>query len=225
MSFAARLTRAPIACDAAAGAEAAAAFSDLAPELRDLLAGTAGCSPFLKGLMQREAEWLRPALAIEPETALASVLAALDEVGLEALGSALRQAKRRVALLVALADLGGVWGLEAVTGGLTRLADRAVDLSLKRLVAEEIRRGKLPGATPDDAQTAGGMVALAMGKIYEASGASASGRSRASGSCSCRRTPGGRAAPSAGASAPASPAASSWGRHTRAAGLPISRRT
>jgi glutamate-ammonia-ligase adenylyltransferase len=165
MSFAARLTRAPIAHDPAAGAEAAAAFADLAPELRDLLAGTAGCSPFLKGLMAREADWLRAALAVEPETALAAVLAGLDELGLDVLGSALRQAKRRVALLVALADLGGVWGLEAVTGGLSRLADRAVDLSLKRLVAEEIRRGKLPGATPDDAQTAGGMVALAMGKL------------------------------------------------------------
>ena len=32
-------------------------------------------------------------------------------------------------------------------------------------MAEEIRRGKLPGATPEDAETAGGMVALAMGKM------------------------------------------------------------
>jgi glutamate-ammonia-ligase adenylyltransferase len=32
-------------------------------------------------------------------------------------------------------------------------------------VAEEIRRGKLPGAAPDDATTAGGMFALAMGKM------------------------------------------------------------
>ncbi|MEY4983438.1 MAG: hypothetical protein RIR62_1704, partial [Pseudomonadota bacterium] len=67
--------------------------------------------------------------------------------------------------LTALADLGGVWPLETVTGALTRLADVAVDLSLKALVADEIRRGKLPGAVPDDAATAGGMVALAMGKM------------------------------------------------------------
>ncbi|MBI1218047.1 MAG: glutamine-synthetase adenylyltransferase [Rhodobacteraceae bacterium] len=165
MSFAARLTRAPIAYDPAAGAEASAAYSDLAPELRGLLAGTAGCSPFLKGLLLREADWLRAALTLEPETALAAVLAALDDVPLDTLGSALRQAKRRVALLAALADLGGVWPLGAVTGALTRLADRAVDLCLKRLVAEEIRRGKLPGAGPEDAQVAGGMVALAMGKM------------------------------------------------------------
>jgi glutamate-ammonia-ligase adenylyltransferase len=52
-----------------------------------------------------------------------------------------------------------------VTGALTRLADTAVDLGLKALVADEIRRGRIPGATPDDASTAAGMVALAMGKM------------------------------------------------------------
>ncbi|TMV38085.1 glutamine-synthetase adenylyltransferase, partial [Thioclava sp. BHET1] len=60
---------------------------------------------------------------------------------------------------------GGLWPLERVTGALTALADRSVDLSLRALVAEEIRRGKLPGAAPEDAQTAAGMVALAMGKM------------------------------------------------------------
>ena len=163
-AFSSRLSRCPLPFDTAAGADAAAEFADLAPELRALLAGTAGCSPYLKGLMQREAGWLRAALTDAPEAVLAAELATLEPVALEALPSALRQAKRRVALLTALADLGGVWPLEAVTGALSRLADRAVDLALKRLVAEEIRRGKLPGQRPEDALSAGGMVALAMGK-------------------------------------------------------------
>lgn len=162
--FAARLTRSPIAFDPEAGADAAGNFADLAPELRGLLAGTAGCSPYLKGLMGREADWLRAALAGAPEAAIEAVLEGLDEVPLDGLGSALRQAKRRVALLTGLADLGGVWPLEAVTGALSALADRAVDISLKRLVADEIRRGKLPGQRPEDAETAAGMVVLAMGK-------------------------------------------------------------
>jgi glutamate-ammonia-ligase adenylyltransferase len=165
MSFAARLTRAPIAYDAEAGAEMAADFGDLAPELRALIAGVAGCSPHLKAVMAREGDWLRAALSGEPEAALDAVHAALAGLGLDALGPALRQAKRRVALLVALADLGGVWALEEVTGALTRFADQAVDLGLKRLVAEEIRRAKLPGAAPEDAAQAGGMVVLAMGKM------------------------------------------------------------
>ncbi|MFN3972963.1 MAG: glutamine-synthetase adenylyltransferase [Gemmobacter sp.] len=163
--FAARLTRCPIAVDAEAAADTARAFADLAPPLRDLIAGTAGGSPFLRGLMGREGDWLRVALTLAPETALAAILTPLDTTPPDALPAALRQAKRRVALLAALADLGGVWPLEAVTGALTQLADRAVHLSMTALVAEEIRRGKLPGATPDDAATAAGMVTLAMGKM------------------------------------------------------------
>ena len=164
-SFSQRLTRQPHAFDPAPAAEIAALFADLAPDLRGLLANTAGCSPYLKDLMSHEADWLRPALHQPPETAFAALLASLDTIPTEDLSRALREVKRRAALLTALADLGGVWPTMTVTQALTDLADRAVDLCLTRLVAEEIRRGKLPGATPDDAQTAGGMFALAMGKM------------------------------------------------------------
>jgi len=164
-AFAARLTRMPIAHDRDAAADAGAAFADQPAPVRDLLAATAGCSPYLRALMGREAAWLRDALAMPPEAALDDVLAAPAAADSAGLGAALRRAKRRAALLVALCDLGGVWRLEAVTGALTRLADRAVDLCLQRLVADEIRRGKLPGATPGDEATAAGMVALAMGKM------------------------------------------------------------
>ena len=163
--FASRLIRQPIAFDPAIAAEVAGVFADFAPELRQLVANTAGCSPFLRSQMQREAVWLREALSTDPESAAATELNALDDHGIDSLPTALRIAKRRLALLAALADLGGVWDLMQVTGVLTDLADRAVDLAMKRLVAEEIRRGKLPGATADDAETAGGMVALAMGKM------------------------------------------------------------
>ena len=81
------------------------------------------------------------------------------------MAGALRGAKRRLALITALADLGGVWPLETVTETLTRFADLAVQLALRTTVGAEIRRGKLPGATPADAETAGGIVALAMGKM------------------------------------------------------------
>ncbi len=165
MSFASRLTRCPIPHDPDRGADLAARFPGLAPELRALISGTAGCSPYLAGLMEREADWLAPALAGAPEDALEAELARVAAAPGEALGSELRRAKRRLALLTALADLGGVWPLETVTGALTQLADSAVDLAMKHFVAEEIRRGKIPGAGPDDIATAAGMVALAMGKM------------------------------------------------------------
>lgn len=165
MSLASRLTRTPLPLDPARGADVAARYGDFPPEIRGLIAGTAGCSPYLAGLLEREAEWLRAALSGPPEAAFAAETARLQGVELEALGAELRRAKRRLAVLIALADLGGAWSLEQVTGALTTLADTAVDLALRRLVAEEIRRGKLPGKGPDDAARAGGMVALAMGKM------------------------------------------------------------
>ncbi|WP_422121112.1 glutamine-synthetase adenylyltransferase [Paragemmobacter straminiformis] len=164
-TFLSRLTRSPVAHDAATATETRAAFGDLAPELAGLLSATAGCSPFLRDLMTREGVWLREALSAVPEAAFDRLLADLAAVPSEQLSDALRLAKRRAALFTALCDLGGVWPLEQVTGALTRLADMAVDLSIRTGVAEEIRRGRLPGATPDDAADGAGMVALAMGKM------------------------------------------------------------
>ncbi len=164
-SFVSRLSRAPLPFDSEAGADAADRFNDLVPELRALLAGAAGCSPYLKALMEREDEWLREALADNPEAALHAALDSLSATEPDVIASALRRAKRRVALLAALADLGGVWPLEAVTGALTDLADRATHRALATTLAEEIRRGKLPGAQPGDEETGAGMVVLAMGKM------------------------------------------------------------
>ncbi|KPQ07617.1 MAG: glutamate-ammonia-ligase adenylyltransferase GlnE [Rhodobacteraceae bacterium HLUCCA12] len=164
-SFASRLSRTPLAYDADAGADTASRFGDLAPELRDLLSGTAGCSPYLKTLMEHEEEWLRAILAESPEDALTDALDSLTPDTADAISGALRRAKRRVALLAALADLGGVWPLEGVTAALTDLADRAVHRALASTLSDEIRRGKLPGARPGDEETGAGMVALAMGKM------------------------------------------------------------
>lgn len=164
MSFAARLTRHPIAFDPDRGQEMNTAFADLSPELRGLLAGTAGCSPYLAGLMGREGAWLRNALSGTPEAAFDGLLDDIRGLSLETLKPGLREAKRRAALLIALADLGGVWPLETVTRALSDLADTSVHTCLVRMCAAAIRRNKLPGLGEEDAETAGGMVVLSMGK-------------------------------------------------------------
>ncbi len=160
MSLIERATRIPRLYDADRAADA----PDLGADLRDLLQGTASCSPYLCGLMQREADWLAGAVAA-PEAASADVISDIGKVSLADLPVQLRVAKRRIALLTGLADLAGVWPLETVTQTLTDFANAAVDRCLKTLVGAEIGRGKLPGLNADDADTAGGMVALAMGKM------------------------------------------------------------
>mgnify|MGYP000099414267 CR=1 FL=1 len=163
MDFASRITRLPRPFDPERGQEARDHMGLPPGPLSDLFAGAGGCSPYLKGLMEKERDWLLPGLD-DPEGAVAQVLGDLTAVPPDQIGSALRQAKRRVALMTGLADLAGVWPLETVTGTLSDLADRATDLAFKAALVPEIKRKKLPGATEDDLETAAGWVAFAMGK-------------------------------------------------------------
>ncbi|UXX85226.1 bifunctional [glutamine synthetase] adenylyltransferase/[glutamine synthetase]-adenylyl-L-tyrosine phosphorylase [Roseovarius pelagicus] len=165
MDFVSRITRLPHCFEPEHGAEARALLPRLSGDLAALVEGAAGCSPYLRSLMQQEAYWLSDALD-NPEGARDAVFDALrDGANGAALAALLRQAKRRIALLAGLADLAGVWTLEEVTGALTTLADLACDAAMRETVGVEIKRGKLPGACEDDIASAGGMVTLAMGKM------------------------------------------------------------
>ena len=163
--FASRMTRAPRPFEPDRGDDAIAALPGLPGELSQLIRGVAGCSPFLRGLMEREAEWTADTLAGSPDEALDRLLAEAGALSPRDAASGLRRAKRRTALLAALADLGGVWTLEEVTGALTRLADTAVSTALRAELEPLVARGKIPGMTGDDLATACGLVALAMGKM------------------------------------------------------------
>jgi [glutamine synthetase] adenylyltransferase / [glutamine synthetase]-adenylyl-L-tyrosine phosphorylase len=160
-----RIVRLPRIHDEEQARAIAVEFADLDREVRDLLAATASCSGYLAASMLHEADWLRAAIDRPPEDEMAALLAAADAEEPGTLGTALRRAKRRAALLIALADLSGAWDLEAVTGALTDFADHAVNRGLAVLVEREISRGKLPGCSRADAADAAGMFVLAMGKM------------------------------------------------------------
>ncbi len=156
--------RVPRAFDKSLGDEVLNGVSDLTAEQRELIAGTAGSSPYLKGLIERESAWLPQALQ-QPDQALANVMAEARALSPDQLKPGLRQAKRRMALLTALADLAGAWPLEKVTAALTDFGALAADVAAKAEIAALIRRGKLPGMTENDVETAAGMIILAMGKM------------------------------------------------------------
>lgn len=153
--FASRMSRSPIPYDLAAAQGIAQDY--LGHPVVDLLVATAACSPYLRGLIQSEADWLSDALLGAPETAIDAELARLDQTNLSSLPHDLRRAKRRLAVLIALCDLGGLWSTLQVTGALTRLADRAVQACVSHLIQDEVARGKLPAGAD--------MVVLAMGKM------------------------------------------------------------
>ncbi|MGI9369946.1 MAG: glutamine-synthetase adenylyltransferase, partial [Ruegeria sp.] len=158
------ISRLPLPFDSDLGAEARALVPDLSPELGDLISGAAGSSPYLKSLIESEADWIGGALS-DADAALAEVMRAAKALPPDQLKPGLRLAKRRMALLTALADLAGAWPLEKVTAALTDFGGLAADLAAKAEIANLIRRNKLPGMTAEDVESAAGIVILAMGKM------------------------------------------------------------
>ena len=151
---------APQPFDRVRGAEARALFSGMPVGLLDLIEGTAGCSAYLHSSIMREHEWLASVAAAPVQQSL-EVLLSFDDSNFARLSDSLRRAKRRAALLIALADIGEIWSLEQVTAALTKQAEAAVKCGLQFLVNAEADRGKLDA----DPAEAAGMFALAMGKM------------------------------------------------------------
>lgn len=160
----ARITRCPRSFNKDRAEDMAALVGDLPPAIRDVAVGAGACAPYLAELLEKERDWLADAIA-DPEGAVQAIIDGAGTLAPDALADGLRQGKRRVALLVALADLGGAWPLEQVTGALTDYADAACGAALRAGLAIQIKRGKLPGMTQDDLADAAGMVVLAMGKM------------------------------------------------------------
>ena len=138
------------------------------PRVSALLAALADHSPYLWRLATKDPDRLLRLLVAPPDVALAQCLdrlqAEIDAVDAAAAAMPiLRSAKAEVALLVAMADLGGVWDLDHVVEALTRFADRVVSAALAALLRDAGKAGKL---LPRDRgrETDCGMAVLMLGK-------------------------------------------------------------
>jgi [glutamine synthetase] adenylyltransferase / [glutamine synthetase]-adenylyl-L-tyrosine phosphorylase len=180
-SLAARLTPVPRVSDLA---QARARFEDLlsafdsdagareligGEKVRALLLAVADHSPFLWRLITADAARLYHLLCTEPEVRLDEILRELAEAGDKisdqpSLMRLLRRARQELALLIALADLGGIWCLDKVTQALSRAADTFVRCALRYLLREAHSRGRLlcDGAQLEEDC---GVVVLALGKL------------------------------------------------------------
>ena len=77
----------------------------------------------------------------------------------------LRRMKAEAALLIALADIGGVWPVMRVTAALTALADAAVGAAVRHLLADAARRRRLAPQDSARPELGSGYIVLAMGKM------------------------------------------------------------
>jgi [glutamine synthetase] adenylyltransferase / [glutamine synthetase]-adenylyl-L-tyrosine phosphorylase len=147
--------------------------ADLAPELdrgrtRDLLLGLADHSRYLWTLVTENPARLARLLKRPPGEsldALTQALAAQRDEDEAKVMRALRLAKRESALLIGLADIGGVWDVVAATEALTRFADAAVGAALAFLLRKHALDGGLAlDPRAPDPQAGSGVVVLALGK-------------------------------------------------------------
>ena len=114
---------------------------------RKFLESVAGGSPYLRALMLRDPRFLADILSHSPEDLLASLCAGIHAA--QTLSSqaeimvALRHAKAKASLLIALADLGEVWSVDEVTAALTRFADAMLGATVNWLLLDGHARRKI----------------------------------------------------------------------------------
>ncbi len=162
----------PLAEERVAEIEGAFAPGFLTPPLRALLLGLAEHSPFLWQIVARDPALFASLAEQSPEAANAALVAnqraagaaARGERDLTAVARRLRTNRRAHALLVALADLGGLWDLDAVTGALSDFADASVSAALDALLWQAAEGGRLNPPNPEAPAEACGLFVLGLGK-------------------------------------------------------------
>lgn len=140
------------------------------PTVENLLASLAESSPFLWDLVTAAPARLLALLTSEPERHLIELLATGGSAAAQAddIGDAmriLRRMKAEAALLIAIADIGGVWPVMRATRALTDLADTAVDAAVRFALSEAARAGRINLKDPASPHIGSGYIVLAMGKM------------------------------------------------------------
>jgi glutamate-ammonia-ligase adenylyltransferase len=135
--------------------------------LAAFLAAVTECAPFLRGLVLDDPARLVRLLGAEAGASRRRILAATAQAwkgGEAKLMQALRRLRQELALLTALADLGGVWDLAAVTGALTAFADAAVGAAVRLILDEARTAGQIELPDAAHPETGSGWIILGMGK-------------------------------------------------------------
>ena len=168
----------PKPADAKAAAGLRADFSELGEAERLFAASTDGAAlldalggnaPYLAELACHDSEALLACMAAGPDTHVAGLLRGVSELSLglshRELSAALRRAKRQAALAIAIADIGGLWSLEKITGALSDLAQMTLRAAIRHLLFSLHEAGQITLPFPADPERGSGFTALALGKL------------------------------------------------------------
>lgn len=151
--------------------QCAAFIRDLADDAvgHRLLASLFGNSPFLTQCCLREPAFLMQLAHRGHEATFAELVAGLNDDlargDQTALMSGLRAARRRAALLIAIADIAGLCSLEQVTRRLSAFAEAALGTAVRHLLASAAADGEIALADGADPARDSGFIVLGMGKL------------------------------------------------------------
>ncbi|MCF8468598.1 MAG: bifunctional [glutamine synthetase] adenylyltransferase/[glutamine synthetase]-adenylyl-L-tyrosine phosphorylase, partial [Sneathiella sp.] len=140
------------------------------PGASDILASIFGNSPFLSSCLLAEPGLFRRLMLDGADAALDWIYGDLtetasNETDRENIMAQLRIAKRQIALLTALCDIGHVWPLMKVTSVLSDFAGAAVEICCNHLLAAAAAKGDIVLAHPDQPTKDSGLIVLGMGKL------------------------------------------------------------
>jgi len=134
-----------------------------------ILAAIGGNAPYLADLALAEPAALLATQTEGFDSAFGQIIGGLKalspQASREKIARALRLAKRRAALTIALADIGGAWSLTQTTAALSTLAQFSLRAAIRHLLASlhAQKTIKLPNKADPDQKC--GFVALALGKL------------------------------------------------------------
>jgi glutamate-ammonia-ligase adenylyltransferase len=139
------------------------------PEGAALLVALGGNAPYLAELACRDSGALLACMAAGPQAHVAALLDGLralpPELARRELSATLRRVKRQAALAIAIADIGGLWPLERITGALSELAEVALRACVEHLLFELHEEGRINLPFPKTPSRQSGFTALALGKL------------------------------------------------------------
>jgi glutamate-ammonia-ligase adenylyltransferase len=131
-----------------------------------LLGAIFGNSPWLTRCMLAEPAFFRAICEGGVKSAFGAALATIDDLDAgEDIMRRLRVARRRAALVIAIADISGTWDLAKVTGALSRFADLVVCAALRSLLKDAAAAGEIVPGDADAPEREAGLFILGLGKL------------------------------------------------------------
>src|ERR1043166_6894855 len=136
------------------------------PKVQQLIAGIAAGSPYLWELIRADPPRLMRLLQSDADKEFDAILSmGVNGTDEDETMRRLRRMKSDASLLIALADIGGVWPVMRVTAALTALADATVGAAARHVLSDAAERGRLRPADPARPEDGSGLIVLAMGKM------------------------------------------------------------